>query len=122
MSEQQVPPVTATRTVTAAREAVPERLRWAGAALMAAAVACLVYGLDRSRAVWFEVPTPPQNVIASARIPYFFRMAMAGFLGTIAFAAWAWLARERAERGFSWALRFSVVALAVSCALSVLWP
>lgn len=111
-----------TVTVTAAREAVPERLRWAGAALFAAAVACLVYGLDRSRAVWFEVPTPPQNVIASARIPYFFRMAMAGFLGTVAFAAWAWLVRERAERAYRWALRFAVIGLGVSCGLSVLWP
>lgn len=99
-----------------------DALRVVGAAIAAALVAILYYAIDRSRAFIVHGPPDPLSPFSSQRIDYFWRVAIAFFLGSIAWAGWSALIRERAERGFVLLTRAVVPVVALAVLLSLLFP
>jgi len=90
--------------------------------LAAAMAGCLFYAIDRTRAVLFEPAEEPLAIIASARIPYFFRIATGALIACIVFAGWLYLTRTRPRRAFTWAMRATLPVALFCCTLSVIWP
>ncbi len=64
------------------------RLRWCSALWFAVLCACLVYALDRSRAALFDPVEDPRLVIQTTRVPFFWRVYLALFLGSALGLAW----------------------------------
>jgi hypothetical protein len=56
--------------------------------LVWALAATLFYALDRAYAAATSPPFDPVSVIATARIDYFWRMALSAFIGTFFMLAW----------------------------------
>ena len=96
--------------------------RRAGAAIAAALTSCLFYALDRSRSVWFEPAGDPLSVIASARIPYFWRIGTSAFIGSLVWLAWLRLARRREEQSFRLAVWAIAPTIGLCALISLIWP
>lgn len=121
MSETETAPTEASASPTSAR-ADRDALRVVGAAIAAALVAILYYAIDRSRAFIMHGPPDPLSPFASQRIDYFWRVAIAFFLGSLAWAGWSALIGDRAERGFALLTRAVVPVVALAVLLSLLFP
>ncbi|TVQ97885.1 MAG: hypothetical protein EA398_14095 [Deltaproteobacteria bacterium] len=98
------------------------RARIAVAVLGAATVGCLFYGVDRTRAALTEDPYDPLLILESARIDYFWRIGISGFLAvTVFLALLQWRGAAEPER-LGQAYRVALVALALSTFLSAVFP
>lgn len=88
--------------------------------LVWALAATLFYALDRAYADITSPPFDPVSIIATARIDYFWRMALSAFIGTFAMLAWPRIASGREERAATllfraapWVVVFSAILMVV---------
>jgi hypothetical protein len=88
--------------------------------LVWALAATLFYALDRAYAAATSPPFDPVSVIATARIDYFWRMALSAFIGTFAMLAWPRIAAGREDRAATllfraapWVVVFSAILMVV---------
>ncbi len=88
--------------------------------LVWALAAVLFYALDRGYKAANTAPVNPVNIIATARIDYFWRMALSAFIGTFAMMAWPRIAADREERAAAllfraapWVIVFSAILMVV---------
>lgn len=89
--------------------------------LVWALTAVLFYALDRSHAAITNPPFDPVTVIATARIDYFWRMALSAFIGTFAMLAWPRLAAGREERAAALLFRVAPWVIVLAAALMVVF-
>lgn len=91
-------------------------------ALVAGLVSCLYYGIDRTIAFLRHGPPNPLGTMNSPRIDYFWRIALAGFLASLAFMAVSWGARK-VEPVVIERLTIALMASLVFCSvLAALFP
>jgi hypothetical protein len=98
------------------------RAAQAGAVVAGALTACLVYALDRTAAALAGAQFDPLAVVASARIDYFWRMALSTFVGTLVGFGWPRLVGERSPAALRGLLRGVWPVLGLCATLSVLFP
>lgn len=102
--------------------AAAARAAWAGALVAGALTACLVYALDRTAAAVAGGQFDPLAVVASARIDYFWRMALSTFVGSLVLLGWPRLVGQRGPAALRGLLRCVWPVLALCATLSVLYP
>jgi hypothetical protein len=93
-----------------------------GGALFGALVAIAYYAIDRSRAFIVNGPPDPLSPFASHRIDYFWRIAIAFFLASMAWAAWSSLMGKHADRGYAVLSRALIPVVVVAVLLSLAFP
>jgi len=87
--------------------------------LVWAITATLFYALDRAYAAATSPPFDPVGVIATARIDYFWRMALSAFIGTFFMLAWPRIAANSEARATAllraapWVIVFSAILMVV---------
>lgn len=86
-----------------------------------ALAATLFYALDRAYAAITTPPFDPVTVIATARIDYFWRMALSAFIGTFAMLAWSRLAAGREAQAAALLFRVAPWVVVVSAILMVVF-
>ena len=89
--------------------------------LVWALTAALFYALDRSYAALTNPPFDPVTVIATARIDYFWRMALSAFIGTFAMLAWPRIAAGREDQAAALLFRVAPWVVIVSAILMVVF-
>jgi hypothetical protein len=89
--------------------------------LVWALAAVLFYALDRAYKAANTPPVNPVNIIATARIDYFWRMALSAFIGTFAMLAWPRIAAGREDRAAALLLRAAPWIIVVSAILMVVF-
>jgi len=89
--------------------------------LVWALAATLFYALDRAYADITTPPFDPVTVIATARIDYFWRMALSAFIGTFAMLAWPRIAAGREDRAAELLLRAAPWVIVFSAILMVVF-
>lgn len=107
---------------SATREDNANITKYVGAALFGSLVAIAYYAIDRSRAFIMHGPPDPLSPFASHRVDYFWRIAIAFFLATMAFAAWNSLMGKHADRGYTVLRRALIPVVGVAVVLSFLFP
>ena len=93
----------------------------AEAVLVWALAAVLFYALDRSYKAATSPPVDPVTIVATARIDYFWRMALSAFIGTFPMLAWARLSAGREEAAAAMLLRIAPWVIALAAALMVVF-
>lgn len=86
-----------------------------------ALAAILFYALDRAYKAASSPPVDPVTIVATARIDYFWRMALSAFIGTFPMLAWARLSAGREEAAAALLLRIAPWVIAVAAALMVVF-
>ena len=89
--------------------------------LVWALTALLFYALDRAFQAATSPPVDPVTIVASARIDYFWRMALSAFIGTFAMLAWPRLAAGREERAAALLFRAAPWVIVLAAALMVVF-
>jgi hypothetical protein len=89
--------------------------------LVWALTALLFYALDRGYKAATSPPFDPVGIIATARIDYFWRMALSAFIGTFAMMAWPRIAAGREERAAALLLRVAPWVIVFSAILMVVF-
>jgi hypothetical protein len=89
--------------------------------LVWALAAVLFYALDRGYKAATSPPFDPVGIIATARIDYFWRMALSAFIGTFAMMAWPRIAAGREDRSAALLLRAAPWIIVVSAILMVVF-
>lgn len=110
-------------SLSAEADARPAGLSWTWltAVTLACTVSSLYYAIDRSLAFWRHGPPDPLSSMASPRIDYFWRIALAAFLASIVvFAAARFVPNH--EVWFRRAAWLFAGAIVLSCFLSFLTP
>lgn len=93
----------------------------AEAVLVWALAAVLFYALDRSYKAATSPPVDPVTIVATARIDYFWRMALSAFIGTFAMLAWPRIAAGREAVAAAALLRAAPWIIALSALLMVVF-
>ena len=94
---------------------------WLTAVTLACTVSSLYYAIDRSLAFWRHGPPDPLGAMASPRIDYFWRIALAAFIASIVVFAAARLVPNN-ELWFRRAASLFAGAILLSAFLSFLTP
>jgi hypothetical protein len=89
--------------------------------LVWALAAVLFYALDRGYKAATSPPFDPVGIIATARIDYFWRMALSAFIGTFAMMAWPRIAAGREDRAAELLLRAAPWVIVFSAILMVMF-
>ena len=89
--------------------------------LVWALTAVLFYALDRGYKAATSPPFDPVGIIATARIDYFWRMALSAFIGTFAMLAWPRIAAGREDRAAELLLRAAPWVIVFSAILMVVF-
>lgn len=97
-----------------------DRLKVATAGLCGALVACLVYAGDRTWAA-LTVPGDPRNIVATVHVDYFWRVAMAAFVGSLAALVFAYAVRD-VERARGRLVKAAPLVVGVVAMLAAAFP
>lgn len=84
--------------------------------------AALVYAIDRTANTITAPEADPLAAVRTARIPYFWRVALACFLASLLTSAWAAYSRRQPTAALLRLHRYSPWLFAACAIASVIWP
>jgi membrane protein DedA with SNARE-associated domain len=103
-------------------ESPNRKLHAVAGALAAGIVSCLYYGIDRTIAYLRHGAPNPLGTMNSPRIDYFWRIALAGFLGSLVFMAVSWGIKRVQTSTIERMTMVLLVALAFCACLAAVFP
>jgi hypothetical protein len=105
-----------------AESSAPPAMPTVVAALVAGCFSTLYYGIDRTLAFLRHGAPNPLGTLASPRIDYFWRIAIAAFIASLLFMAVQTLWKSAGQREIVWLTRTLVVSTLFCSVLAFLFP
>lgn len=121
MDEVSVPPRDSTPAASPFEGVDPRTLAIVGAVMAAALASGLYYALDLAIAHIRNGPPNPLSMTTSARIDYFWRIALSAFIGSVVGMLYLRVAGGNEARALRWTLRALWPVVLVASLLVAIW-